>query len=92
MTKQNDYTAKNIKVLSEDVAASKFDYQKVLRYKHYYPNIPSEVLSRLIEASQRAGIDHELAIEKYVCENKEIQLTDEFYMIFDHLLSMHYQK
>lgn len=81
----SDYTAKNIKVLSDAASAKRFGYEKAQELSEIYPSTSKRFFETLVEACQLCNFDPDQAAMKY-CEGYPVQLPVEFQEIFSDLM------
>jgi hypothetical protein len=70
------YTAKNIKILSED-EINKFPYQLLEELDNKYPIVCRESIQLGIEACLLSGYPIELYEQRYLLDKKEVEVTPE---------------
>lgn len=81
----SDYTAKDIKVLSDAASAKRFGYEKAQELSEIYPSTSKRFFETLVEACQLCNFDPDQAAMKY-CEGYPVQLPVEFQEIFSDLM------
>jgi len=84
--KDPNYTANSIQILSDEVAAKRFGYEKVLELSKLYPIASTRFLETMVEAAQLAGVEPELVAERYIECDMTIELPEEFQTIYADLV------
>lgn len=77
----DDYTAKDIKILSDAVAAQKFGYEKAREILDQYAGVSREFVEAVVEACSMVGIEPERVMDKYT-KGRNIEIPEEFYAVY----------
>jgi hypothetical protein len=80
-----EYTAANIRVLSEEEVGL-FPWERVNALAKLYPHIAKPAIERLVQATLMSGWDLDLARQRYLDRDKAIDVPTEFIDVYAQLL------
>ena len=88
---KKDYTAEDIKILKHEEAVEKFDWVRAEELARKYAWVSPDFIARMLEACQLSGFSQELAIKRYLDEDKSIHISEEFYEVYKELVNDRYR-
>lgn len=74
----SDYDASSIRVLAEDEIPERFLWAKAGGLAEQYPHVPRAFIERMLEACELSGMDHALAVARYLDGDRSVAVTEEF--------------
>jgi hypothetical protein len=81
-----EYTAKDILVLTGEEVVEAFDWAKAGELTKTYPWVTLEFVTRLLEACRVSGWAVDLAIQRYLDRDKTVEQPQEFVEVYRDIL------
>jgi hypothetical protein len=73
-----DYTAKDIRVLTDDELDEQFIFIATEQLARIYRHVPAEVISRMLVACELSGQSCSDVVQRYLVGDRSVRVTSEF--------------